>query len=175
MPAVHQQQDKRRLFFALWPDAAMREQLALLQHAVSGRKVQPQNLHLTMAFLGHQPQSLLPALSQLLVNLPLTALTIQIDTYGYFQKQRIVWAGASMPPPSLFELQRALWDAIRQTGIPFQPLNGFKPHISLARDAEEHTGKLASVIDWQVQNIALLESVSDGKGVRYVPLAQRTF
>ncbi len=163
------------MFFALWPDASVREQFASLQQAISGRKVHIQNLHLTMAFLGHQPRTLLPALTEVLTDLPLTALQMQIDTYGYFQKQRIVWAGASTPPPALFDLQRALWDAIHNAGIPFKPLNGFKPHISLARDAEEQTGKLLQTIEWQIEKIALLESVNDVKGVTYVPLAERAF
>lgn len=165
--------DTRRLFFALWPDAATREQLAKLQHDVSGRTVRAQNLHLTLAFLGQQLPASVPALKEVLAGLPLTAMQIEIDTYGYFQKQRIVWAGPSMPPPALFDLQRALWLAIEEAQIPFKPLTGFKPHVSLARDAKEQAGKLVQPVRWQVEKIALLESVSDATGVIYKPLAER--
>ncbi|HYL02781.1 MAG TPA: 2'-5' RNA ligase family protein, partial [Steroidobacteraceae bacterium] len=51
----------RRLFFALWPDAAQRTVLA---HAVrkavrncGGRPVPAESLHVTLAFLGSVPES----------------------------------------------------------------------------------------------------------------------
>ncbi|HVS77409.1 MAG TPA: 2'-5' RNA ligase family protein, partial [Steroidobacteraceae bacterium] len=58
----------RRLFFALWPDEAMRQ--AMIQairkaaRASGGRPVDPGNLHVTLAFLGSVPQRRLPELAE---------------------------------------------------------------------------------------------------------------
>jgi 2'-5' RNA ligase len=45
-----------RLFFALWPDDAVRARLTgvvdSLRRTVSGKWVKPDNLHITLAFLG---------------------------------------------------------------------------------------------------------------------------
>ena len=48
------------LFYALWPDDAVREELARLQTRLHGRLTRPPNLHLTLAFLGPQPEALQP-------------------------------------------------------------------------------------------------------------------
>ena len=164
-----------RLFFALWPDAATREKLAALQHDVSGRKVRAQNLHLTLAFLGNQLRAAVPVLKEVMESLTLSSMQLEIDTYGYFQQQRIVWVGSSLPPLSLFDLQHALRLAINEAQISYKPLAGFRPHISLARDAKEQTDKLLQPVHWRVEKFVLLESVSDATGVIYTPLAERDF
>ena len=59
----------RRVFFALWPDAAQREALAhAIRKAVKscgGRPVPPESLHVTLAFLGSVPESGVPELGSL--------------------------------------------------------------------------------------------------------------
>ena len=101
--------DTLRLFFALWPDPAVREQLAKQQQHISGRRVPADNLHLTLAFLGVQPRSLLPSLEAALDTLALPALQLTIDRLGYFSKPRIAWAGPSTPPAALMSMQQGLW------------------------------------------------------------------
>ena len=169
------EKESLRLFFALWPDAATRGKLAALQHDVGCREVRAQNLHLTLAFLGNQLRAAVPVLREVMESLTLSSMQLEIDTYGYFQQQRIVWAGPSVPPQALLDLHRALRLAIDEAQIAFKPLAGFKPHISLARDAKEQTGKLLQPVQWRVEKIALLESVSDTTGVIYHPLAERRF
>jgi len=55
-----------RLFFALWPDDATRRALAACASAVvaqtGGREVAAGNLHLTLAFIGERPTTLVPTL-----------------------------------------------------------------------------------------------------------------
>jgi hypothetical protein len=49
-----------RVFFALWPDADVRDQLAGLARAAAerahGRAPPPENLHMTLVFVGEVPQ-----------------------------------------------------------------------------------------------------------------------
>ena len=165
--------DTLRLFYALWPDAATRNQLALLQQDVDGRKVSDANLHLTLAFLGNQPRELLRQLEGLMHALPVQAFTIDIDHYGYFAKPRIAWVGPSSPPDALMQMQRALWQALLEAGVPLKPVAGFRPHVTLARDAMRTDREMQETIEWRVGTMALVESVAVSGGVQYRVIAGR--
>ena len=58
-----------RLFFALWPDDAARQRIAVLaeefHHRYGGRRVATPSLHITLAFLGSTLDSRIPALQGL--------------------------------------------------------------------------------------------------------------
>ena len=56
----------QRLFLALWPDPATAAALAVLARDVAehahGKATPPENIHLTLAFLGNQPSAIVPDL-----------------------------------------------------------------------------------------------------------------
>ncbi len=162
-----------RLFYALWPDDATRHELAALQAGLSGRLVDAANLHLTLAFLGNQPQASLALLERVMQSLPLQPFTLEIDAYGFFSKPRIAWVGPSSPPAALMSLQATLWQALLDQHVPLKPVAGFRPHVTLARDAERTDRELNEVIRWRVGRIALVESVALPGGVHYQLRAQR--
>ena len=165
--------DTLRLFFALWPDPAVREQLAKQQQHISGRRVPADNLHLTLAFLGVQPRSLLPSLEAALDTLALPALQLTIDRLGYFSKPRIAWAGPSTPPAALMSMQQGLWKNLAALSSGLTPPAQFTPHVTLARAAAEPDTLLANAVIWQVNKLALLSSANTAAGLVYTPLATR--
>ncbi len=169
-------QSHARLFYALWPDAATRDALAALQAHVRGRKVTPANLHLTLAFLGSQPRASLPLLERLLDKLPEPRFALAIDSYGYFSKARIAWAGPSSMPDALLWVYNALVNALDEAQVVYKSSGGFRPHVTLARDAErvDQGSAPSPVITWPVHTIALVESVPVQGGVHYQLLATRT-
>ncbi len=164
-----------RLFYALWPDAATRDALAALQATVRGRKVAPANLHLTLAFLGSQPRASLPLLDSLLDKLPLHRFALAIDSYGYFSKARIAWAGPSSMSDPLLWVYNALVNALDDVKVVSKSSGGFRPHVTLARDAErvDPEGPPAPAVAWPVDTIALVESVPVQGGVHYQLLTTR--
>ena len=164
-----------RLFYALWPDELTRQRLAALQAPVIGRKVDAANLHLTLAFLGNQPSDLLPVLQDAMQTLALQPFTLNLDAYGYFSKPRVAWVGPSTPPEALLLLQKSLWQALLDRDIPLKPVAGFRPHVTLARDAERIDHELMQVIQWKAGTIALVESLSMPGGVRYRLVTSRQF
>lgn len=166
--------DKLRLFYALWPDELTRMKLAALQQQVSGRRMSAQNLHLTLAFLGNQPHTLLPVLEEILYQLPLQSMQIDIDSLDYFSKPRIAWAGPTAAPATLFTLQSDLMHALEKTGIHLKPVAGFRPHITLTRDASPPLAAEIQTVKWAAKEIALLQSVSSLQGPQYHVLARRT-
>lgn len=164
-----------RLFYALWPDEPTRGRLEALQSGIVGRKVDSANLHLTLAFLGNQPRDSLMLLESVMQSLIVHPFTLTIDAYGYFSKPRIVWVGPSSPPEALISLQRTLWQSLMDNGIPLRPPADFRPHVTLARDAERLDRAWKNDLEWTGDTIALVESRSIPGGVHYRPVATRSF
>lgn len=162
-----------RLFFALWPDEQTRANLQRLQAGLHGRLIRTPDLHITLAFLGKQPLSSLPLLKQILADLPQTDLVLQIDRLGYFKRNRIAWAGTHAVPDGLRHLQTALAEALEKAGIDFDSSKDFKPHITLARDAELPPDRTFDEITWQVTQAVLVQSQIPDGGNGYRVLAER--
>ncbi len=162
-----------RLFYALWPDDQTRLRLKQLQESVIGRHVSPDNLHLTLAFLGNQAKSLMPTLAKLIDKLPGQGFTLSLDRYGYFSKPRTAWAGPSETPAPLLELQQSLMHALSATQVQMKPEGKFKPHVTLARDANSLNEPFAPLISWKVSKIMLIQSVQVKGGVIYSPIVER--
>lgn len=161
----------RRLFFALWPDDALRVRLVReTRKAVrrsGGRPVPPRNLHATLAFLGNQPAQLFDGIVAAAARVRATGAELVLDRYGYWPKPRVFWIGPAECPPALARLSRDLWSRLTELGI--EPdVRQFRPHVTLAR-------KVAAVpevpepepLGWQVSEFALVESVTDRRGARY--------
>ncbi|MBB3119696.1 RNA 2',3'-cyclic phosphodiesterase [Pseudoduganella violacea] len=161
-----------KLFFALWPDAATRGALAALQSQVAGRATPPDKLHLTLAFLGQQPATALPALLDILHALSVPPLRLEIDCFGYFSKPRIAWAGMSAVPPTLMALQEDLMRRLAAAGFSPATHGEFRPHLTLAREAKTAPPAAAAFVPiaWEVKQIALVESLPSGL---YLPVASR--
>jgi len=166
-----------RLFFALWPDEAARAALLRLQQRLvqppGARPVAPQNLHLTMAFLGMQPATLLPEIEAILDRLTVPEMTLEVDRYGCFQRSRIAWAGIRRPPPALAALREALLGELGQCGIGHDKASAFRPHISLHRNAVCESGAAAESFSWHAPELALVHSITMPGGPVYKVLAQR--
>jgi 2'-5' RNA ligase len=165
--------DTMRLFYALWPDDATRAELMRLQTNLHGRMTHYDNLHITLAFLGQQPTSLLPALKDLLGHLPKSAMTLRLDRVGYFTRNRIAWVGMHEVPDALFELQGKLTQALLKEDIAFDSHSNFKPHVTLARDASMPPDLVFTPITWQANQVALVQSKAQPDGVSYRVLESR--
>ena len=162
-----------RLFYALWPDDATRAALIRWQEHVQGRKTPRENLHITLAFLGQQPETLMPTLQTILMSLPLLDMTLVLDHVGYFSRHRIAWTGIQEVPDSLITLQQTLTQALAQEGIGFNDQSGFRPHLTLARDALAPADVAVEAIHWRVGELVLAQSTTDRDGTFYRVLATR--
>lgn len=124
-----------RLFVAIALPEDIRDRLAALQSGVPGaRWVAPENLHLTLRFIGEvdgrQASDIDAALTA--VNTPSFPLTLAgIDSFGAGNKVRSLWARAE-PSEPLKRLQAKVEQALQRAG---QAAEGrkFKPHVTLAR------------------------------------------
>lgn len=162
------EQPDRKLFFALWPDARTRAALTRLQEPVAGRLTPPDKLHLTMAFLGPQPISRVPALLDILAGIALPPMRLQLDCYGYFTRPRIAWAGMRDVPRPLLDVQGALMRRLEEQGFSPATHSEFRPHVTLAREAKAAPPQdVTEPVLWEVKELALVESTAGGL---YLPL-----
>lgn len=162
-----------RLFFALWPEPDVRAALVALQGEVQGRRVHPADLHLTLAFLGQQEEALLPKLKEMMARLPKSDIMLTLDQAGYFARNRIVWAGTHVTPPALRELVARLRDDLVTHGFACKDEHGYKPHITLARDAPPPSDLIFTPIGWRAHQVVLVQSHMRADGPRYEVLASR--
>ncbi|WP_136254676.1 RNA 2',3'-cyclic phosphodiesterase [Onishia niordana] len=168
--------NQRRLFLALWPDPAMREELSRAtdqaHRACGGHPVAPENFHLTLAFLGQVPDERLPTLLALTNAFSWPSGTITLDRVGYFQHTGMLWLGSQAPTPDLLGLYQRLWRSLADEGLS-APEREFLPHVTLLRHAAPPSpGILPSVsLSWHYNTLQLIESVTTAGGPRYTSLA----
>lgn len=147
-----------RLFFALWPDIQTRQALSAWQSDLSGRKILPENLHITLAFLGEKPATIIPGLSQILESISSDAIRLKLDKMGYFPHSRISWAGMEKTPDNLTHLYKRLAAALSAKSISYDKRNRFKPHITLARHSNHAKVENLQPIIWDANRLVLVES-----------------
>lgn len=160
-----------RLFFALWPDGRIRERLAALAADLplrGGRRVRPENLHLTLAFLGEVPAAQAACLEAAAAGVRAAPFELVLDRLGGFGRTRVVWLGCRHQPEPLLALVRALNQALAE-GCGYLPeARPFAAHLTVARRAR-HPPRPQDVgpVPWPVSEFVLVESDLDPEGVRY--------
>ncbi|SHE74513.1 2'-5' RNA ligase [Modicisalibacter ilicicola DSM 19980] len=167
-----------RLFFALWPDPALRERLETLaiqaQHRCGGKRTATDKLHLTLAFLGEVPPHQVTPLVETTHQLTGPAGTWTLDRLGHFPRGGVVWAGSATAPESLAAFQKRLWSALAPLGFT-PPRHAFRPHVTLVRKASrpvQADADDALPLVWPLGSASLVHSAVDGPGRRYVTLAR---
>jgi 2'-5' RNA ligase len=160
-----------RLFFALWPDAALRQRLheAALTIAVAGaaRRVAIANLHLTLHFIGNVYFDEMDCIQRQARRVDAGAFRLELDCQGFFSKPRVGWLGCSVIPDALAELHRQLGTRLQDCG--YRPeARRYHPHVTVARKlAALETDAEFSAISWAVTEFALIEVQAIENGVQY--------
>lgn len=160
-----------RLFFALWPDDKVRARLAHWSrelHAVcGGRPMRPENLHITLAFLGNVEEAKVAEIERAADQVAPCAATLVLDQPGYWKHNRIAWAGASVAPPGLEAHVSELRAALAKSQILFDA-KPFVSHVTLVREAgEPRVTPALEPIEWRLDGFALVRSVTSPQGSRY--------
>jgi len=124
-----------RLFVALTLPEDVRQRLAGLANGLPGaRWVKPENLHLTLRFLGEVDNLAAADMDDALAKIQCPGFDLNLNGVGHFgdgRKLRALWVGVEANA-ELMRLQEKIEQALIRVGLPPEPRK-FKPHITLAR------------------------------------------
>jgi RNA 2',3'-cyclic 3'-phosphodiesterase len=129
-----------RLFVALEIPSAVRENLSTLLKSLrevspQTRWVRPENLHVTLKFIGEMAETRLAAIRGALAGVRSDeAVTLDFRGLGFFPNDkhpRVFWAGIEASP-NLKTLAADIEKATEKLGIPREQ-RPFSPHLTLAR------------------------------------------
>lgn len=176
-----------RLFVALPISEEIRERCASLQEigrqkASAIRWVDPEQIHLTLFFLGWTDPALRPKIeAQVYEAARLSApFSVQVTGLGVFPKPaspKVFWVGVSDEAP-LLALQLALSERMAALGFPVER-RPYRPHLTLGRVkgavpagftnwvAEESRREIGRC---EMEKVALMESRMKPEGSIYTPL-----
>ncbi len=159
------------MFFALWPDPALRDRLADLQQRIApgaGRGVDRENLHITLLFLGATPMDRLYCIEDGLAATAVPAFIMRLDQLGYWRTPQVLWAGGMLTPPPLSALVHHLREVAVHCGCKIDT-RPFHTHLTLWRKVRKAPRNLPAMapISWPVSGFALVESNTAASGVRY--------
>ena len=166
----------RRLFFALWPDDALRAalapRLAELQPADhdAGRPQSPSQWHVTLEFLGPVPAARVSLAEAAAAAVRAEPFELEFDAIEHWRRPEVLCLVARDLPSPLGSLVSQLRAALAERG--FEPeRRAYRAHLTLARKvARAVVVPGFEPIRWPAQDFALIESVTDRAGSRYMPL-----
>ena len=181
-----------RLFIGVDFPKRVVDELCSLQNTIrdlvrGGRFPAPDNLHLTLQFLGETPESRIAEIHRALSAVASRHAPFQLavdDRIGYFGSMnpvRVAWVGMKGDVSALSVLQAGVAQAMLELGFPVEE-RAYKPHITLARDAFFLQGDGILKNGWldfpvppfpsmRIEQFALIASeISEGRR-RYRPVA----
>jgi RNA 2',3'-cyclic 3'-phosphodiesterase len=138
--------EKIRTFIAIELPGDLKTELGRLQAKLRVDKprvkwVSPNNIHLTLKFLGDVEPSMICSISQAMTEAVqgIPAFDLNVQQLGVFpnpQRVQVVWIGLGGQLDILGNLFHSLEDKIAKLGFPPEK-RGFTPHLTLARLGDE--------------------------------------
>ena len=137
-----------------------------------GRRVPPENFHITLCFLGHVTPDQLADICDHVDTIQGSAFDLVLDEPGYFAKPRVFWVGPSRVPDALHDLSHQLRHIASRAGLRIDR-RPYQPHLTLIRKCRHPAipTDVAPTIHLPCDRFCLYESRSTDRGVRYLPLA----
>ena len=164
-----------RMFVGIQPSWEFRESLTLIQdrlreNCVTGRYLDPSNLHMTLAFIGEWPENVSELLPGVEKPFPIT-----LSHIGIFEEADVLWAGVQ-PSEELHNLARRVRHSLADEGIPFDR-KSFNPHITLMRKPSIPGNMILSDIripaaTMMVDEVCLYRSDRGKNGMVYTVIGQ---
>ncbi len=138
-----------RLFVALTLPDGIVARLNIMCSGIPGaRWVEPENLHITLRFIGEVDESTAEEINFNLARIEAPAFDLELNglgTFGQGHKAHALWVGVTASA-GLLHLQQKADAAVTRAGVPPESRK-FTPHVTLARLAKPEAGRLQSFIE----------------------------
>ena len=152
--------------------------------------VAPENLHLTMKFLGEVPEGQLDSVKECVARTVegFDPFIVELEHLGFFpnsHQPRVIWIGASGGADHLLELFQKLEDCLESTGFD-RDAKTFSPHLTIGRvKRHAHIAIPPGIPEFdgetfEVNGLSVIMSTLTPQGPIYktllkTPLAQHTY
>ena len=147
------------------------------------RWLQPEKAHLTLAFLGEQPQDRVEAIREAMAAAARGSAPFRLELGGLgafdsWSRARVIWLGALHGAAELTSLAERLQRELRNRGFRLEERR-FRAHLTVgrarvpedARDLEARSPRLPPAPPLDVREIALVRSFPEPAGSRYERVA----
>ncbi|MCP4726283.1 MAG: RNA 2',3'-cyclic phosphodiesterase [bacterium] len=182
-----------RTFISISIPDDIRERIAEFQLSMSDRItgikwVKPENIHITLKFIGERKEELVYRIIEDVINRPAAIAKFDMDLSGTgvfpnIKRPRIYWIGINKGKTELSGLAEDIENLLEPLGIEKEK-RPFKPHITIGRfrrdsvvsGLKEFTG--SEVFDrccFHVDRIHLMKSILKPSGAEYSSLAYQSF
>jgi 2'-5' RNA ligase len=159
-----------RVFFALWPDDAVRRELARrgerMHRLLGGKPTRAESIHMTLLFLGDVPAARVDSLRAVGDRITFEPFALEVDQAQCWKHNKVAWVGPSQMPAALAGLVASLEAAVGNEGFAFDR-RPFAAHITLARKAHCVPLPALSPLTWPVADFVLVRSELNSEGSRY--------
>lgn len=169
-----------RLFVAVDLPEPHKARVAALKTPLAGaRWVPPDQIHLTLRFLGEVDEEGIASLKQALEEIRFDPFPLALLGVGHFPQghhPRVLWAGVE-PSSPLDDLYGALERALEGAGFPPEERR-FSPHITLARlhgtpagavELFENDNRAFALVPFPVERFVLYASILSRAGAQHQP------
>ncbi len=110
-------------------------QQMLVRTGADLKLVKPENIHVTMRFLGNITPPMVDSIYEAMQKVSFSPFEVEIRGLGAFPKlqyARVIWAGISKGAEQLSNISVQLEPKLRELGFRPDP-KGFSPHLTIAR------------------------------------------
>jgi 2'-5' RNA ligase len=164
-----------RLFFALWPGDSLRRALAGRATALVtpdlGRAQRPDQLHMTLEFLGSVPADRLPAILDAAAEVRAGPFEVLLDALEHWRRPQVLCLVAREVPAALTGLVQALRAGLSTRGFDIER-RPYRAHVTLGRKvARPPDVAVTEPVRWPASDFVLVESMTEQSGSAYRPLA----
>jgi 2'-5' RNA ligase len=183
---------RTRTFIAIEVDKTVRGQMIALQESLartgaSVKWVEPQNIHLTLLFLGEVDDRELPALCKAVAETcaEISPFSMTVEGVGGFpnlRRPRVLWVGVGDGKQEVTALHDRLERPLLELGCYRREDRQYTPHLTLGRvtsdrPADKLTAALAKKTDWlggqvAVREVQVMASQLSPQGPEYTVLGR---
>lgn len=141
------------------------------------KKVAPENLHLTLKFLGEVDQEIVKKVKEKLKQVEFNKFSISLKGISYFPNRnfiKVVWLGIEKGRKNLIGLQKEIDKKLEELSFKKEK-NKFEPHLTIARvkflenkrKFVEELEKIKFEKEFEIKSFELMESILQREGPIY--------